>query len=445
MLERLLRFSLEKRLVPFVLAVVLGAWGLYAYRNLTIEAFPDPTDTQVQVITLFPGQPAEEVERRVSLPLERALNGAPGLTNLRSISLFGLSFLTLTFDDNIDLLRARQQTTERMAQADLPVGLQPSLGPMATPIGEIFRYTLEGPGADPMTLRTLQDWVVRPRLLQAPGVADVVSYGGLLREIHVQPDPRRLAGLGVGLSDIFDALSKGSGNASGGYVERGSEMFVIRSLGIFGGLDDIRNVSVGYHDGVPVLVRDVADVVEGYAPRQGVVTRNGNEDAVEGIVLMRRGENPSVVLAGVREKIDRLEHGALPAGVHLSAFYDRTDLVKTTLKTVFKNLVEGALLVVLVLFAFTLSFRAALIVAAVIPLSLAASFAYLHARGMSANLLSMGAVDFGIIVDGAVILVEHLFHKLSPHSEAAASQRDARHEDDRAFALRLFDAAREVA
>jgi heavy metal efflux system protein len=445
MLERLLQFSLARRIVPFLIAAALAGWGLYAYKNLTIEAFPDPTDTQVQIITLFPGQPTEEVERRVSLPLERALNGTPGLTNLRSMSLFGLSFLTLTFDDNVDLLRARQQTTERMAQAELPPNIQPGLGPMATPIGEIFRYTLEGPGADPMTLRTLQDWVVRPRLLQAPGVADVVSYGGLQREIHVQPDPRRLAGLGVGLNDIFDALSKGSGNASGGYVERGSEMFVIRSLGIFAGLDDVKRVRVGFHDGVPVLVRDVADVVEGYAPRQGVVTRGGNEDAVEGIVLMRRGENPTVVLAALRDKIQRLEHGALPAGVHLSPFYDRTELVKTTLKTVFHNLLEGAVLVVLVLFAFTLSIRAALIVAAVIPLSLAASFAYLHARGMSANLLSMGAVDFGIIVDGAVILVEHVFHKLSPSHHGPDSHRRGPVEDPESFAERLFQAAREVA
>jgi cobalt-zinc-cadmium resistance protein CzcA len=450
MLEKLLRFSLSKRIVPFVLAFVLAGWGFYAYSNLTIEAFPDPTDTQVQIITLFPGQPTEEVERRVSLPLERAMNGTPGLTNLRSMSLFGLSFLTMTFDDNSDLLRARQQVTERMAEAELPPNVQPSLGPMATPIGEIFRYTLDGPGADPMTLRTLQDWVVRPRLLQAAGVADVVSYGGLVREIHVQPDPRRLAGLGVGLDDIFSALSKGSGNASGGYVERGSEMFVIRSLGIFGGLDDVKRVRVGYHDGVPVLVRDVADVVEGYAPRQGVVTRNGNEDAVEGIVLMRRGENPTKVLAAMREKVQRLEHGALPPGVHLTPFYDRTELVATTLHTVFHNLLEGALLVVLVLFAFTLSIRAALIVAAVIPLSLAASFAYLHARGMSANLLSMGAVDFGIIVDGAVILVEHVFHKLSPphpghgHGHSVASNRHGQ-QDPATFAARLFDAAREVA
>jgi cobalt-zinc-cadmium resistance protein CzcA len=443
MLEKLLTFSLKNRLAPFVLAVVLAGWGFYAYKNLTIEAFPDPTDTQVQVITLFPGQPTEEVERRVSLPLERALNGTPGITRLRSISLFGLSAVTLTFQDGVDTLIARQQVVERMANADLPDGVHPSLGPLATPIGEIYRYTLEGKGVDPMTLRTLEDWVVRPKLLQAAGVADVVSYGGLVREIHVQPDPARMADLGIGLTDVFAALKKASANATGGYVERGEEMFVIRSVGIFKGIDDLQRVRVGFHDGIPVAVRDVAAVTEGYAPRQGIVTRDVDEDAVEGIVLMRRGENPTVVLDGLRKLISDLDGRILPPGVRVHAYYDRTELVNTTVHTVFHNLAEGAALVILVLLAFMLSLRAALIVAAVIPLSLAASFVYLHARGMSANLLSMGAVDFGIIVDGAVILVEHLFHKLAPHRDAQGHVH-VPHSDE-PLATRIFEAAKEVA
>src|SRR4051794_41057749 len=344
MLEKLLQFSLANRLFAFVLATVLGAFGYYAFKNLTIEAFPDPTDTQVQVITIFPGQPTEEVERRVSLPLERALNGTPGLSRLRSISLFGLSFVTLTFEDGVDALAVRQQTVERMADAELPEGVHPSLGPMATPIGEVYRYTLKGKGADPMQLRTLQEWVVRPRLLQAPGVADVVSYGGLVREVHVTPEPTRMAALGVGLGDISTALQKASANATGGYVERGAEMFVIRSLGIFNGLEDVKRVRVGFHDGVPVTVKDVAQVSDGYQPRQGVVTRGLDEDAVEGIVLMRRGQNPSLVLGGLRDKIQELNTRILPGGISVSPFYDRTDLVRTTLETVFHNLLEGALL-----------------------------------------------------------------------------------------------------
>src|SRR3954470_21097802 len=246
MLDSLVRYALQNRLAAFILAIVIASFGYYAYANLTVEAFPDPTDTQVQIITSFAGQPTEEVERRVSIPIERSLNGTPGLFRLRSISLFSLSFVTLTFSDGVDPLRARQQVTERLADATLPDGVHPRLGPMATPIGEVYRYTLEGPGADPLNLRTLQDWTVEPRLLQVPGVADVVSYGGLQREIHVEPEPTKMAALGVGLSDVFTALQKASANATGGYVERGTEMFVIRSLGIFKDFSDIEKVRVGF-------------------------------------------------------------------------------------------------------------------------------------------------------------------------------------------------------
>jgi cobalt-zinc-cadmium resistance protein CzcA len=437
----LVELSVKTRLFAFVLAAVLLAWGCYAYSNLTIEAFPDPTDTQVQVISIFNGQPTEEVERRVSMPIERELNGTPGLVRLRSISLFGLSLVTLTFEDSVDPLIARQQVTERLNGVDLPDGVRPGLGPQATPIGEVYRYTLNSANTDPMTLRTLQDWVVRPQFLQVQGVADVVTLGGLVREIHVQPDPTRLALLGVSLQDVFEALSKASANATGGYVQRGSEAFVIRSLGILGSMEDIGLVRVGIHGTVPVTIKDVAEVNEGWAPRQGVVTRNDVEDSIEGIVLMRRGQNPGVVLEGLREKIDHVNTHLLPKGVTVSPFYDRTDLVHTTLHTVFHNLIEGATLVVLVLFAFMLSVRASLIVAAAIPLSLCASFIYLRTRGMSANLLSMGAVDFGIIVDGAVILVEHLYEKLSPH-DAEHMHRPLSREE---LAQKIIDTTKEVA
>jgi cobalt-zinc-cadmium resistance protein CzcA len=414
-------------------AVTLAIVGWFSFNDLTVEAFPDPTDTQVQVITAFPGQPTEEMERRISIPVERALNGTPGLFRMRSISLFGLSFVTLTFEDGVELSAARQRVLEKLRDAELPEGVKPELGPMATPIGEVYRYTLTSSSADPMTLRTLQDWVVRPELLRVPGVADVVSYGGLVKEIHVQPDPVRMAALGVTLNEVFSAITRASSNATGGYVERGSEVFVIRSVGIFTSMDDIAKTRVVEHKGIPVLLRDVAQINEGYAPRQGVVTRDNEDDAVEGIVLMRRGENPSQVLPLLRLGVDELQAQILPKNVKISPFYDRTVLVDTTLKTVFRNLFEGALLVTLVLFAFTLSLRASLIVAAVIPLSLAASFAYLRMRGMSANLLSMGAIDFGIIVDGAVIIVENLFEKV-PHMDREQPIGD-----------RIFRAASEVA
>jgi cobalt-zinc-cadmium resistance protein CzcA len=437
MIEGMIQRSLRTRLVVFILAIATAAVGWYAYKNLTIEAFPDPTDTQVQVITIYPGQPSEEVERRVSIPLERALNGVPGLFRLRSISLFGLSLVTLTFEDGIDPLIARQQIVERIPGANLPPGIEPDLGPLATPIGEVYRYTLDAPDLDPMALRTLQDWTVAPALKRVPGVADVVSYGGLVEEIHVEPNPTKMAALGVVLDDLFQALSKASANASGGTIERGDQVFVIRSVGTFRSLDDIGKVRVGFHGNVAVKLKDVATVVVGYAPRQGIVTRGDNLDAVEGIVLMRRGQNPSVVLDALRVKLAELHARALPKGVTIKPFYDRTELVDTTLDTVFHNLLEGAVLVMIVLFVFLLSLRASLVVTIVIPLSLAASFIYLHVRGMSANLLSMGAVDFGIIVDGAVILVEHVFeHAAGPEYQ---------HQGPAQRIETIFHAAREVA
>src|SRR5690349_18965371 len=312
MIEGMIKSSLHTRLLVFILAIFVAAAGWYSYSNLTIEAFPDPTDTQVQVITTYPGQPSEEVERRVSIPVERALNGVPGLYRLRSISLFGLSLVTLTFEDGVDPLVARQQIMERIPDASLPPGIEPDLGPLATPIGEVYRYTLEGVGADPMTLRTIQDWVVRPALMRVPGVADVVSYGGLVKEVHVEPDPTKMAALGVVLDDLFQALSKASENASGGSIERGAELYVIRSIGTFTSTDDIGKVRVGYHSGRPVNVADVATITTGYQPRQGVVTRGDNQDTVEGIVLMRRGQNPSVVLAALRERLKELHEHSLP-------------------------------------------------------------------------------------------------------------------------------------
>jgi cobalt-zinc-cadmium resistance protein CzcA len=450
MIDALLNASLRTRMLVFIGAVTVAFLGYSAYKDLTIEAFPDPTDTSVQVITIYPGQPAEEVERRVSIPLERALNGVPGMIHQRSISLFGLSVVTMTFEDGVDVLQARQQMMERMGDADLPKDANASLGPLATPIGEVYRYTLNSDSCDAMKLRTLQDWVVMPALLRVPGVADVTSYGGLVKEVHVEPDPAKMAALGVVLDDVFQALSKASDNASGGLVERGEQGFVIRSVGTFqsdeelrckdddipakrdpdappprNGLDDIGEVRVGFHNQVPVKIKDVAQVVVGFAPRQGVVSRQTNTDTVQGIVLMRKGMNPSKVLEGIRAKVKDLQEHSMPrhkdgkgveiTDVKIDPFYDRTELVDTTLETVFHNLAEGAILVTSVLFLFLLSVRASLVVALVIPLSLAASFIYLHFRGMSANLLSMGAVDFGIIVDGAVILVEHTFeHAAGP-------------------------------
>lgn len=424
MFERIVSFSVHNRTAVVFFAIVVLLVGANSFRQLTIEAFPDPTDTQVNVITLFDGQPTEEVERQVGLPLERALNGTPNMTRLRNLSMFGLSMVTLTFRDGTDGLWARQQVLERLREAELPEGAKPQLGPYATPIGEVYRYTLTGANGDPMKLRTLQDWVVRPSLMRVNGVADVVSYGGLQRVIQVEPRPQSLAGLGLTMQDLEEAVQRGSQNASGGVLERGSEQFVIRSEGLFKSLDDIRNVGIAEHDGTPLFVRDVATVTESWAPRQGVVGEGQNPDAVEGIVLMRRGENPSVVLDRLKDQLAVTNERLAEDGAEVTPFYDRRELVDATLETVAHNLVEGAVLVLLVLFVFLLDLRAALIVCTLIPLSLAVAFIYLQQRGMSANLLSMGAVDFGVIVDGGVVIIEAILAALVLRDHNPLPQQD---------------------
>ncbi|MFO0727974.1 MAG: CusA/CzcA family heavy metal efflux RND transporter, partial [Myxococcota bacterium] len=419
MFERIVEASIKSRFPILIATLLVAIWGLFSFQGLTIEAFPDPTDTQVNVITLNPGQPSEEMERQVSIPIERAVNGTPGLARVRAINLFGLSFVTLTFRDGIDPIFARAQVIERLRGAELPEGVTPELGSLSTPIGEIYRYTLTSESRDPLELRTLQDWVVAPRLLKVDGVADVVSYGGLVREIQIRPDPVAMASKGLTLSDVENALKASSANASGGIVERGTEQLVIRSEGIFKDIDDIGRVAVATHGGTPVILRDIASVQDGWIPRQGIVSRADDTDAVEGIVLMRRGENPTVVLESVRAKIAELNAKILPTGTKIWTFYDRTELVATTLETVGHNLLEGAILVTLVLFVFLLDLRAALIVAAVIPMSLLTAFIYLFTRGMSANLISMGSVDFGIIVDGAVVIIEAIVFRLAQHEHDA--------------------------
>lgn len=301
MFTALIAAALRSRAAVLIATVLCMLWGLYAFRELTLEAFPDPTDTQVNIITLYPGPPAEELERQVSIPIERAVNGTFGLTKVRSLNLFGLSFVTLTFGDGVDVLFARSQTLERLRLAELPAAVTPQLGSLSTPIGEIYRYSLRPVDAqgqpthgDPMMLRTLQDWVVRPRLLQVDGVADVVSYGGLVREMHVRADPAQLAAKGLTLRDLEDALEGASQNASGGVLTGGAEQLVIRSEGLFTTASDIGKVAVATRRGTPLLVRDIASVEEGWTPRQGIYSRGSDTDAVEGIVLMRRGEIPSV-------------------------------------------------------------------------------------------------------------------------------------------------------
>jgi cobalt-zinc-cadmium resistance protein CzcA len=437
-IEKLVAASMRHRLAVLLGTVIVAVWGVWAFSGLTIEAFPDPTDTQVNIIAQNPGQPAEEMERQVSIPIERAVNGMPGLARVRAINLFGLSFLTLTFRDGVDAIFARAQTMQRLSGVDLPPGVKAELGSLSTPIGEIYRYTLRGERADPLELRTLQNWVVAPRLLKVEGVADVVSYGGLVREVQVRPDPTAMAARGLTMLDLERAIAGASANASGGIVERGAEQLIIRSEGLFKDLADIGKISLSTDGGTPVPLSSVASVQDGWTPRQGVVGRQSDPDAVEGIVLMRRGQNPSEVLASVRAEVDRINGHILPSGTKISPFYDRTELVSKTLETVGRNLAEGALLVIAVLFVFLLDLRAALIVASLIPMSLFAAFIYLRSRGMAANLISMGAVDFGIIVDGAVVIIEAIALQMGRLEGPPASTLDG-------VRARIQSAARDVA
>ncbi|HXJ33347.1 MAG TPA: CusA/CzcA family heavy metal efflux RND transporter [Candidatus Eisenbacteria bacterium] len=422
MLRRVLDFSLKRPLVVVAATIAFAVAGAIAFWNLPIEAFPELADPQVYVITLYPGHAAEEVERQVTLPIETELNGLPGMTRMRSVSIFGLSYLTLTFTDRTDLYFARQQASERLAGVDLPDGVKPELGPLATPTGEIFRYTLEGKRYSPMQLRELQDWVMERHLKQVPGVADVVSFGGYLKQFQVQVDPQRLQARDLTLQQVFAALARSNANAGGNYIQRGEQQYVVRGLGTLASTKDVEDVVIATRGGTPIRVTDVARVVVGAAPRRGVVARDLGPEAVEGIVLMRRGENPSEVLTALHAKLRQLNDGILPKGVHIDLFYDRGRLVHRTLVTVTHNLVVGAVLVVLVVGVFLMSMRAALIVALTIPLSLLGSFLYLKVRGMSANLLSLGAVDFGIIVDGAVIMVEHVARRLAGITERNAAR-----------------------
>lgn len=416
MIRRVVAFALNQPLF-IVLGVVLfvGA-GIAAFTRLPVEAFPDVTDTQVTVISLYPGRAAEEVEKQVTIPLEVALAGLPGAVRMFVHTQFGLSFLIITFDDGVNGYFARQQVVERLREVELPPGVHSELAPFSTAIGEIYRYRLKGDGIGPRELRTYQDWVVQRSLKQVPGVADVVSLGGLVKQYEVRPDPARMRDYRVTLAQLAQAIERGNQNAGGSYVEQGRQQYLIRGIGLFHGPEDIANVVVAERGGTPILVRDVARVEVGAVPRQGVAGEDDEDDVVTGVVLMRRGENPSEVLRRVRERVAALNAGGLPAGASIEPIYDRTWLIGRTLKTVFTNLLEGALLVSAVLWLFLGNLRAAAIVAATIPLALLATFLGLTWIGIPANLLSLGAMDFGIIVDGAVIVVENVFRKLSAAS-----------------------------
>jgi len=413
MIRRIVSIALHQPLFVIMLLVLFVSAGVAAFRTLPVEAFPDVTDVQVTVITLFQGHAPEEVEKQVTIPLEVGLSGLPNAVRMFSHTQFGLSYIILTFDDNANDYFVRQQVLERLQGIELPAGVQPELAPLSTAIGEIYRYRLKSKTLSPTELRSTQDWLVSRNLKMIPGVADVVSFGGFIKQYEVTVNTARMKSYNVTLQQVYTALGRGNTNAGGSFLEQGEQQYLIRGIGMLRSADDIGDVVVAEHGGTPLLVRDIADVHVGSVPRQGLVGQDGDDDVATGIILMRKGENPSAVLAAVKDRVATLNASILPKSVQIVPFYDRTTLIDSTLHTVFKNLLEGALLVVIVLYLFLGNLRAAGIVAVIIPLSLLATFIGLRIRGIPANLLSLGAMDFGIIVDGAVIVLENVYRHLS--------------------------------
>src|SRR3954453_13758739 len=433
MIRRIISFAVHQPMfMAMLMALFIGA-GVAAFRSLPVEAFPDVTDVQVTVITLFAGHAPEEVEKQVTIPLEIQLSGLPNSVRMFSHTQFGLSYIILTFNDQANDYFARQQVLERLQGVDLPPGAQPQLAPLSTAIGEVYRYRLTGAGMDTTELRGLQDWVVSRRLKMIPGVADVVSFGGFIKQYEVTVNTTRMKSYNVTLQQVFTALGRGNANAGGSVLEQGEQQYLIRGIGMLRSGDDIGDIVVASHNGTPLLVKDIATVIVGAVPRQGLVGQDADDEIVTGIVLMRKGENPSEVLQAVKTAVAAINDNGLPGPARIVPFYDRTQLIGTTLSTVFRNLLEGAVLVAIVLFLFLGNVRAAAIVAVVIPLALLATFIGLRLRGIPANLLSLGAMDFGIIVDGAVIVLENIFRHLHEQRQ--------QHRDARAIVL---DAAAEV-
>ncbi len=413
MLERLIVLAVNRRIATIVLTVGFLLFGIHTLTRLKVEAFPDVTNVQVMVITLFPGQAAEEVEKQVTIPVERALVGVPHALVQRSITSFGLSQVIVTFEDDVDIYFARQQIAERLPDAEVPDGVTPSLGPNDTPVGQIYQYTLESDRHSPSELRSWQDWTVSKFLKRVPGVADVVNFGGFQKEYHVLADPGRLRANGLTLKDLIDAVDGSNGATSGGYLQYGESEFVVRGRGYLQQPSDIEKTVIAVRNGTPVLIRNVAKVIEGYTPRRGAVARGPSIDSVEGTILLRRGENPKDVLDAVHDEVARINASVLPQGMRIVPFYDRTRLVNTTLTTVAHNMAEGALLVTGVLWLFLRALSGSFAVAVTMPLALCAAFVGLKFVGVPANLLSMGTVDFGILLDGAVILVENVYRHMA--------------------------------
>ena len=420
MIEQLLTGVLKQRVLVLLLGIALMVWGGSALVRLPIDAFPDVTNVQVQVVTEAKGLAPEEVENLATVPVESVMNGIPRVQNVRSISMFGLSQVTVVFEDGVDIYFARQQVQERLNELAGQLGANlgaPMLGPVTVGIGTIFRYTLEaGPDYDPKELHTLQNFLVKRQLKTVPGVADVITFGGLSKEYQIQIDPDRLKKYGLSVQEVFDAVGANNANVGAGVLNREAEAYLVRGIGLLKNETDIGNITVRTRDNTPIRVRDVAKVVIGSAPQVGTLTKNGAPtELTSGVVLQRKGESTRSVMERVQQKLEEVRR-SLPPGVKLITYYDQTELIGETIHTVATSLIEGGILVIVVLVVFLGNLRAALLVALTIPFSLLFAFILMERFGFSANLLTLGAIDFGMIVDGSVVMVENIFRRLSENT-----------------------------
>lgn len=413
LMNRLVGASLAQRFLVALLMLVLVGAGVHALHRLPVDAYPDLSPPSVEIVTQWPGHTAEEVERLITVPAEQGMTGIPKTDNTRSISLYGLSVVTLTFDNGTDNYFARQEVFNRLGDLDLPDGVKPSVSPLSSPSGLIYRYVLQSSDRSPMELKTFEDWVVEPQYRTVAGVADDSGFGGGSMQYQVLLDPAKIAGVGLTAQQVQAALAANNGNAGGGFYSQGGQFYYVRGVGRLQTLEDIGNVVLAVHDGNPVLVKDVGRVVIGIAPRLGQFGFEKQDDAVEGVISLRTGEKTQDVLQRVEAKTKELNEQILPKDIKVRPFYDRSDLVAVTTQVVKDNLLRGMLLVVVVLIFFLYDVRAGLIVAVTIPLSLLVAFIGLDLQGASANLLSIGAIDFGILVDAAVVMVENIYRQLA--------------------------------
>ena len=425
LVQAVVTFSLRNTTFVLFATLALFFGGIYALKHTPIEAFPDVTNTRARIITQWPGRSAEEMEKLVTLPISKVMNSIPKKSSIRSISLFGLSVVTVQFEDEVDDFYAQQYVSNKLNGVDLPPGADASIEPPSGATGEIFRYVIKSP-LPLKEVTAIQDWVIERELLSVPGVADVVSFGGEEKTYEIKINPTELKNYDLSPLDVYEAVSKSNINVGGDIIQQGDQAYVVRGVGLLDKIDDIGNITVKLNGTTPILIKNVAEVIVSNKPRLGQVGFNSDDDLVEGIVVMLRGENPSEVISNLKAKIEELNTRTLPSNVQIETVVDRTKLVDNTVQTVTKNIIEGVLLVSLIVFIFLYNWKSTVIVASVIPLSFLFAIIMLKIQGLPANLISMGALDFGLLLEGTLVIVETVFVALATMQHKVGAERFAK-------------------